>query len=144
MKKIALTLLVLISCSLSAVLHAAPANPIQVVQKKFEAFNRHDVSTIESLYGPQATLQSPDYPQLSGNANIAQTYRQLFKAIPDARDTVVKMDVIANRVYAQFLLTGHFGGDQSNSVSVKIISVYTIERDRIVSDSTYYDRKHTP
>ena len=116
-------------------------DPIKIVQAKFDAFNRHDVSVIESLFAADATLQSPDYPHLVGNSKISLTYRQLFDAIPDAKDTVVLLDRVLNRVYAQFVLSGHLKGAENKVVTVRILSVYTIENQRIVSDTTYYDRK---
>jgi ketosteroid isomerase-like protein len=122
---------------------AATSDPIKTVQTKFDAFDRHDVAAIESIYAVDAALQSPDYPQLSGNAKIAQTYQQLFDAIPDAKDTDVVLDRTANRVYAQFFLTGHLKSSEMTAVKIRIISVYTVQGDRIVSDSTYYDRKVT-
>jgi ketosteroid isomerase-like protein len=120
---------------------AIKPDPIKIVQAKFDAFNRHDVSVIESLFAQDATLQSPDYPHLVGNSKISLTYRQLFDAIPDAKDTVVLLDRALNRVYAQFVLTGHLKGAENKAVTIRILSVYTIENQRIVSDTTYYDRK---
>src|SRR5579859_1899072 len=91
---------------------AAPAMPIDIVRQKFEAFNRHDTEAIERAYADDATLHSPDYPSLSGNAPIADTYRKLFAAIPDAKDEIETLEASPKHVYVQFVLTGHFGGAQ--------------------------------
>jgi ketosteroid isomerase-like protein len=122
---------------------ASPTNlePMRTVQLKFAAFNVHDVAAIKNIYASGATLHSPDYPQLVGNAQIADTYRQLFEAIPDARDNIVSIQSSADTVYAQFVLTGHFNGVESKPIAVRIISVYTVKDHHIVGDSTYYDRK---
>jgi ketosteroid isomerase-like protein len=119
----------------------ASLEPMKTVQLKFAAFNVHDVAAIKNIYASDATLHSPDYPKLVGNAQIADTYRQLFQAIPDARDNIVSIQSSADTVYAQFVLTGHFNGVESKPVSVRIISVYTVKDHHIVGDSTYYDRK---
>lgn len=119
----------------------ANLDPIKTVQLKFSAFNAHDVAAIENIYASDATLHSPDYPKLVGNAQIADTYRRLFEAIPDAKDNIVSIQSAADTVYAQFVLTGHFNGVESKPVSVRIISVYTVKDHHIVGDSTYYDRK---
>src|ERR1700751_1972599 len=74
------------------------ADPAEAVRAKFEAVNRHDVSAIENIYAADAVLHSPDYPELSGNAPIAETYRSLFEAIPDARDEPQSLDVVADKV----------------------------------------------
>src|SRR5215469_1302119 len=57
---------------------ATDADVLATVRQKFEAFNRHDTTAIERLYAPDAVLHSPDYPSLSGNKPIADTYRNLF------------------------------------------------------------------
>lgn len=116
-------------------------DPESVVRQKFVAFDRHDADDIEGLYGPEAILQSPDYPRLQGNAPIADTYRRLFKSIPDATDEVQSLDVSGEKVFAQFTLTGHWLGAADKPVKVPILSVYTVRAGRIVADSTYYDRK---
>ena len=123
-----------------------PAQPLghgalATVQQKFTAFNRHDAEAIERLYAPDATLHSPDYPNLSGNRPIADTYRKVFAMIPDARDDIASLERVGNHVYAQFVMTGHLGGAQDKPISVRLMSVYTIGNDRIVGDDTYYDRK---
>jgi ketosteroid isomerase-like protein len=114
---------------------------LDVVRNKFDAFNRHDVAMIEQIYASTATLQSPDYANLEGNGPITDTYRKLFEAIPDAKDTLKVLERSANHVYAQFILSGHWRGEQDKPLTVRIISVYTVEGGHIVDDSTYYDRK---
>lgn len=116
-------------------------DPAKTVRLKFEAFNRHDAGAIELRYAPNAVLHSPDYPELHGNTAIAQTYRQLFAAIPDAVDTVQALGYFEDKVYAQFVLSGHFNGVMDKPITARIISVYTIKDDLIVDDATYYDRK---
>lgn len=119
----------------------AGAKPDAPVRLKFAAFNRHDVDTIEQIYATNATLRSPDYPALTGNAQIADTYRKIFESIPDAQDNIETLESSPDHVYAQFVLTGHFKGAQDKPVRVRIISVYSVKDGRIVDDSTYYDRK---
>jgi len=111
------------------------------VRSKFEAFNKHDAEAIEKIYASGATLHSPDYPDLVGNKQIADTYRGLFDAIPDAKDNIEVLETSSSHVYAQFVLTGHMKGAQDRPISVRIISVYAVKDDHIVDDATYYDRK---
>ncbi|ULU24069.1 nuclear transport factor 2 family protein [Dyella terrae] len=120
---------------------APEIEPIRTVELKFSAFNRHDAGAIEALYARDAILHSPDYPELAGNSKIADTYRWIFDAIPDAKDSIVTMESTANYVYVQFVLSGHLKGAENKPVSIRIMSVYTIKDHLIVSDSTYYDRK---
>ncbi len=108
---------------------------------KFAAFNRHDAAAIENLYASNATLHSPDYPELVGNSKIADTYRWIFDAIPDAKDSIVTIENTANHVYVQFILSGHMKAAGNKPINVHIMSVYTIKDHLVTSDSTYYDRK---
>lgn len=117
------------------------SEPLRTVELKFSAFNRHDAVAIENLYASDATLRSPDNPGLVGNSKIADTYRWIFGAIPDAKDSVVTMESTANRVYVQFVLSGHLKDAGNKPVSIRIMSVYTVKDHVIASDSTYYDRK---
>ena len=136
------------ACLLLALLSAeAPAasqahqKPIDTVRLKFDAFNRHDAGRIEEIYASTAILHSPDYPNLAGNKPIADTYRKIFDAIPDAKDSLESIETSAHHVYAQFVLTGHWNGAQDKPIRVRLISVYEIKDGHIVDDSTYYDRK---
>jgi hypothetical protein len=140
--------MILLACSLyyrgSVAVPAAPAAvaaPIDTVRLKFYAFNQHDVGAIEEIYASSASLHSPDYPNLVGNKPIADTYRRLFDAIPDAKDNLELLEASANHIYAQFVLTGHLKAAQDKPISVRIISVYEVKGAHIVDDSTYYDRK---
>jgi len=137
----ALTGLLCLTASLSLPAQPLGHGVLATVQQKFTAFNRHDADAIEHLYATDATLHSPDYPNLSGNRPIADTYRKVFAMIPDARDDIASLERVGNHVYAQFVMTGHLGGAQDKPISVRLMSVYTIGNDRIVGDDTYYDRK---
>jgi ketosteroid isomerase-like protein len=119
---------------------SAGEDALKLVRLKFDAFNAHDASAIEGLYAADAVLHSPDYPELAGNSQIAGTYRRLFDAIPDAKDNVQTLGSSGAKVYAEFVLTGHLKGT-TTAVNVRIMSVYTVQAGRIISDSTYYDRK---
>jgi ketosteroid isomerase-like protein len=116
-------------------------NAIDTVRQKFDAFNRHNTAMIQAIYARDATLHSPDYPSLQGNEPIADTYRKLFEAIPDAKDNLELLETSATHVYAQFVLTGHWKGEEDKPLSIRIISVYAVKGGHIVDDSTYYDRK---
>jgi len=120
---------------------SADDTAVDTVRRKFDAFNRHDVGSIEEIYASDARLRSPDYPNLVGNKLIADTYRRIFDAIPDAKDNLELLESAANHIYVQFVLTGHLKGAEDRPIAVRIISVYAVRGGRIVDDSTYYDRK---
>ncbi|HUB90373.1 MAG TPA: nuclear transport factor 2 family protein [Dyella sp.] len=144
MKAAAMILLGLISAVANTAASAGSggdSKSMDPVRLKFAAFNQHDAATIEKIYANDATLHSPDYPNLAGNRQIADTYRRLFDAIPDAKDNVETLEHSPDHVYAQFILAGHLKGAQDKPISVRIISVYAVKDGHIVDDSTYYDRK---
>lgn len=114
---------------------------IEVVQSKFAAFNQHDVAAIENIYATGALLNSPDYRNLVGNKPIAETYRKLFDAIPDAKDDVELLEAAGNHIYVQFVLSGHWNGIADKPLGVRIMAVYKVVDGHIVDDATYYDRK---
>lgn len=130
-----------LACNAASPAPQGQSGPAETVRLKFEAFDRHDVATIQDIYGADAVLHSPDYPELVGNAPIADTYRRIFAAIPDAKDVVQSSVVIGDKVYAQFVLTGHFGGAADKPIHAPIMSIYTVKDRHIVADTTYYDRK---
>ncbi len=129
------------ACAGTAPASVDQSDTAKTVRQKFAAFDQHDALAIQDIYGTDAVLHSPDYPELKGNAPIAGTYRQLFAAIPDAKDEVQSFDVIGNKVYVQFLLTGHWGGAPDKAVHARIMSIYTVADGHITADTTYYDRK---
>ena len=137
----ALVCLAGVSCACSAPASRRQADVEMTVRQKFAAFNRHDADAIQSIYGANAVLHSPDYPGLTGNVSIAGTYRQLFAAIPDARDEIQSFDAIGDKVYVQFTLTGHWEGEPARVLQVTIVSIYTVKDGHIADDTTYYDRK---
>lgn len=120
---------------------SACASTAETVHLKFAAFDRHDAAAIQDIYGADAVLHSPDYPELKGNGPIADTYRKIFSYVPDAKDQVQSLDVVGDKVYVQFLMTGHLGGVADKPIRAAIISIYTVKGGRIVADETYYDRK---
>jgi len=119
----------------------ADAKSSDPVQRKFAAFNKHDVDAIEQIYASDATLRSPDYPRLTGNSRIADTYRKIFDAVPDAKDELETLETSSNHVYVQYVLTGHLKDAQDKPLSVRIMSVYAVKNGHIIDDTTYYDRK---
>jgi ketosteroid isomerase-like protein len=141
MKTVHLVALVCMASATAFAVQRDSDNAVATVQLKFAAFDRHDVTAIAAIYAAEAVLHSPDYPNLVGNSQIAETYRLLFEAIPDAKDELQSLGRSADKVYAQFVLTGHFKGATDASVRIRIMSVYTIKGGHIVDDSTYYDRK---
>jgi hypothetical protein len=96
-------LIALLCCACSPA-RAHPVDPVATVRLKFAAFDRHDAGAIQGIYAGEAVLHSPDYPNLVGDTPIADTYRRLFEAIPDAKDELRSLDRSATAT-----ISGHDG-----------------------------------
>lgn len=129
------------ACTGAAPAPSAAAGVAETVRLKFAAFDRHDAAAIQDIYGTDAVLHSPDHPELKGNRPIADSYRDIFSYVPDAKDQVQIFDVIGDKVFVQFLMTGHLGGASDKPVHAAIMTIYTVRDGHIVTDDTYYDRK---
>jgi ketosteroid isomerase-like protein len=92
----------LTACSMTE--RRADADTTASVFEKFEAFNRHDAAAIREIYAPEAMLESPDYPSLTGNLRIGDKYTRIFDSISDARDSIqskahiVRIPAIVNAI----------------------------------------------
>jgi hypothetical protein len=64
------------------------SDPAAIIDKLFDAFNRHDVAALQTLYAPNARLTSSDFCKPRTGVDVARTYGALFRAFPDIRDDV--------------------------------------------------------
>ena len=125
-------------------------NALEVSQRLFDAWNRHDADAAFALYTEDATYHSPrfDHP-LKGKA-LADFFKSLFKAFPDLRlEVISRGDIGGGLVASQFVLhathTGPFFMDGSpatgRTVAYPIASFTQVEGDKIRSDHIYLDRQ---
>lgn len=133
----------LILCPISAV--AGEAENAATVRALFAAFNAHDVEGMVRLYATDAEYVSPDLPPgTRGHAAIRKVYSDLFRAIPDVQDTVVRMVAQGDSVAVEFVARGTAPA-QPNTPAVKfelpIASFITFDsQGRIARDAAYFDR----
>jgi steroid delta-isomerase-like uncharacterized protein len=116
------------------------ATPIEVSQRLFEAFNRHDADTLAALYAHDAVLVSPDHPApLRGPSAVRAVYAALFAQFPDIHDRIVSVTAQDERVAVEFVSTGCMA-DAAHCIELPIVSVLTIREGRIVRDVSYFDQ----
>ena len=113
--------------------------PEVVVRQMFEAFNRHDASTMEKLYAPEAHLSSSDFCKPRGRMDIQRTYGALFKAFPDVRDEIEALVAQGDTVAVRFTALSRAG-----KLELTIHTFLRIRNGLIVSDDSVFDAAGRP
>jgi steroid delta-isomerase-like uncharacterized protein len=124
-------------------------NALEVTQRQFDAYNRHDTEALFALYAEGATYHSPrfDHP-LKGQA-LADFFKKLFTAYPDLRLEVISSgDTGGGLVATQWVLhathTGKFMDGTlptGRTVAYPGATFTQVEGDKIRSDHVYLDRQ---
>jgi steroid delta-isomerase-like uncharacterized protein len=114
------------------------ASPRVVTESLFEAFNRHDVQGMMSLYAPEAVHISPAFcsPQ-TGPEAIGAIYGELFETIPNVHDQVTRIIADENQAAVTFEARGTTASGQNLALS--IAAIIEVRSGRIVRETTYYD-----
>lgn len=116
---------------------APPQSPEKTVIAMFDAFNRHDVDALVSLYAETAVLVSPDYCQPKhGKAAVREIYSGLFNAIPDVYDDLKTLIVSGDTVAVEFIATGQMG---DFSIHQPIAAFIQVQNGLIIRDTGYFD-----
>lgn len=121
---------------------------IDVAQKYFDAWNRHDPSAILETLVADGTYSDPaSSGKLTGQA-LAQYASSLFSAFPDLSfDIVSAAPAGDSMVAAQWLMkgtnTGPFGGGPPTGRSVALpgADFITVEGDKVRSVRGYFDQR---
>jgi len=109
-----------------------------VVERLFDAFNRHDADALAALYASDTVLISPDRPApLRGPAEVRGVYAELFAQFPDIHDRVVGVTAQDGRAAVEFVSTG-CAADHSQCIELPIATVLTFREERIVRDISYF------
>lgn len=78
----------------------------EFVDRRVEAFNRHDVDALGALYAEDAVLHSPTAGKLVGRSAIEQVYRVWMAAFPDGRIDNEDLVIADDRVASVFTFSG--------------------------------------
>jgi steroid delta-isomerase-like uncharacterized protein len=124
-------------------------NALEIAQRSFDAWNRHDADAIVGLFAEGGTHSSPRAgKELTGEA-IANFAKALFKAYPDASFEIISIgDTGGGLVASEWVLHGTHSGayfDSSpptgRSLTLPGASFTQVESDKIRYERVYTDRQ---
>jgi steroid delta-isomerase-like uncharacterized protein len=125
-------------------------NALEVVQRSFDAWNRHDADAILALYAKDGTYGAPraGSQALTGQA-IADYAKKVFTAYPDMSLEIISIgDTGGGLVASQWVLHGthtgpYFDGSPPTGRTLTLpgASFTQVEGDKIHSERTYTDRQ---
>ena len=112
------------------------SDPAAIIDKLFDAFNRHDVAALQTLYAPTARLTSSDFCKARSGVDVARTYGALFRAFPDIRDDVEAIVIEGDRAAVRFVssIRAPRGG-----FPLKLTTFFRFSGGRIIEDDTIFD-----
>jgi steroid delta-isomerase-like uncharacterized protein len=113
---------------------------IEVAQKLFEAFNKHDWKAMTELYAENSQFLDPAFGHelvIKSRLETIAKYSQMQTAFPDIQDAVQNMYPSGETVTIEFVSTGT--AVDGTKFSLPIVSILTIRDGLIVKDATYYD-----
>ena len=125
-------------------------NALEVSQRIFDAWNRHDADAVTAGYAEDATYHTPrfDHP-VKGRQAIGDWIKSVLKAYPDIRfEAISRGDIGGGLVATQLMLHGTHTGPfmdgtpaTGRKVSYPLASFAQIEGDKIRSEHIYLDRQ---
>jgi steroid delta-isomerase-like uncharacterized protein len=57
----------------------------ELIQRYFDAFNRHDIEAVMACFHDEAVLVAPNGKRCTGRAEVRRSYETEFTAFPDGR-----------------------------------------------------------
>ena len=112
------------------------SDPAAIIDKLFDAFNRHDVAALQTLYAPNARLTSSDFCKARSGVDVARTYGALFRAFPDIRDDVDAIVIEDDRAAVRFVSSIRAPG---GGFPLKLTTFFRFSGGRIIEDDTIFD-----
>ena len=112
------------------------SDPAAIIDKLFDAFNRHDVAALQTLYAPNARLTSSDFCKARTGVDVARTYGALFRAFPDIRDDVDAIVIEGDRAAVRFVSSIR---TPRGGFPLKLTTFFRFSGGRIIEDDTIFD-----
>jgi steroid delta-isomerase-like uncharacterized protein len=129
---------------------AKPVSPfIDLVNKKFEAMNRHDTNAIAKLYDENALIQSPNMEKTEiGPNGIRAVYRRYFTTSPDMVYTITRVLPGDSSVTVEYTFAGTMKHLEASvpqymlgkQYSIKSCTILEVHNGKIIADISYFDQ----
>jgi len=126
------------------------ANIEELIERGNQAFNRHDVDGVLSLYADNAEMKGPGGMVSKGKDEIRRFTEGWIQGFPDCKITVTNRIVSGNTLVEEGVFTGtHTGtfptpmGDippTGGKVEGEFVDIFVVENDKVVSDRLTFDR----
>jgi steroid delta-isomerase-like uncharacterized protein len=124
--------------------------PVDVVQRYFGAWLRHDAQGIVDAFAADGTYEDPDTPEPLRGAAIGAYAESLWQAFPDLSFENAGIQVQGQAVAAEWVMRGTNTGPfrslppSGRSVCLRGADFITVEGDRIRSVRGYFDSRLIP
>jgi steroid delta-isomerase-like uncharacterized protein len=124
-------------------------NALEVTQRHFDAWNKHDPEAIVALYAEGGTYSAPRAGEALTGQAIADFAKKAFTAYPDWSAEIISIgDTGGGLVASQWVLHGthtgpYFDGSPptGRSLTLPVASFTQVEGDKIPSEHAYIDRQ---
>ena len=99
-----------------------------VVRRFIEAYNKHDLSSIEEFVAPDFV----DHTHQGGREGIKQLFALAFKAFPDMHETIEEIIAEGDKVWVRATFTGTHTGEwmglapTGKKVTSEMVDIYRI------------------
>ena len=119
-----------------------------IVRKFIEAYNKHDLSSIEEFVAPDFV----DHTHKSGREGIKQLFAMAFKAFPDWHETIEEIIAEGDKVWVRVTTTATHTGEwmglapTGKKVTSEMVDIYRIVNGkhvegRFIADSLDFLKK---
>jgi len=119
---------------------------IQPAIRDFEALANRDAAGMEACYAEDAVVDLVPVGVLRGSTEIRAFFDDLFAAIPDLETTWDLVATSTDKAVIEWRMRGTFSGatfqdvePTGKSIEIRGVDLMTIENDRIVHNTAYYD-----
>jgi len=128
-----------VSCQLA---HAQDEKKnVAAAKKMFEAFNKHEWSTMAGYYSDEALFLDPSFGTECVSKTRKETvakYAEMEKMFPDIYDEITGIYPSGDKVIVEFTSTGTT--PDGTKFKLPIIAVLTFKNGLIVKDASYFDQ----
>ena len=118
---------------------------IELVQDAFRFFNEHNWEQMTGLYANPSEFKDPAFgieTVIKSSEEIIKKYREMNNVSPDIQDEILTIYPSGEKhIIVEFISSGTT--PDGSKWKLPLVTIFTVENNRIVKDFTYYDKKTT-